>query len=80
VFCCSLLVSPTGFTERSGGHLRTLDLLWLLIALSALLDCWISRDEISRRGVMSRVCPDMEKSKFKEPVRIGGAGSPGATV
>jgi hypothetical protein len=29
---------------------------------------------------MSRVCPDMEKSKFKERVRIGGAGSPEATV
>jgi hypothetical protein len=52
-------------------------LRFALFALSALMDCWISRDEISRRGVMSRVCPDMEKSKFKERVRIGGAGFQG---
>jgi hypothetical protein len=33
VFCCSLLVSPTGFTERSGGHLCTLDLFWVVYCL-----------------------------------------------
>jgi hypothetical protein len=28
-------------------------------------------------GMMSRVCPDMEKSKLKERVRIGGPGRQG---
>jgi hypothetical protein len=46
----------------------------LVIEFLLMLEFGYLRDEISRSGVMSRVCSDMEKSKFKERVRIGGPG------
>jgi hypothetical protein len=38
---------------------------WLVVEFLLMLEFGYLGDEISRRGVMSRVCPDMESSSSR---------------